>query len=139
MAARAPKQRAPHRRRPLAEKRRLVELTLQPGSSLGAIAREHGVYPNSLRQWKALYLAGKLEAQPQPTSSLDVDAPAASAKFLPVSLIRPVPKQPETRPAARACGNSVVQLVLASGASLSIETNAIDAAFVCALLAELRR
>jgi len=139
MAARAPKQRAPRRRWPPAEKRRLVELTLRPGSSLGAIAREHGVYPNSLRQWKALYVAGKLEAQRQSANSPDIDAPAASATFLPVSLIRPVPKQPATRPVARACGRSVVQLVLASGASLSIETDAIDAAFVCALLAELRR
>jgi transposase-like protein len=92
MAARAPKQRAPRRRWPPAEKRRLVELTLQPGSSLGAIARGHGVYPNSLRQWKALYVAGKLDAQQQLASSPDIDAPAASATFLPVSLIRPVPK-----------------------------------------------
>jgi transposase-like protein len=139
MGARAPKQRAPRRRWPSAEKRRLVELTLRPGSSVAAIARDHGVYPNSLRQWKALYLAGKLEAQPQSTNSPGTDPPAAGTTFLPVSLIRAVPKQPATRLVARACGSSVVELVLVSGASLRIETDAIDAAFVCALLAELRR
>jgi transposase-like protein len=64
MAARkAPEQRAPRRRWPLAEKRRIVELTLGEGASLLAVAREHGVHPNSLGRWKALYRAGKLDAQ----------------------------------------------------------------------------
>jgi hypothetical protein len=36
------------------------------------------------------------------------------------------------------CG-SVVQLVLASGASMRIESGALDATLVCALVAELRR
>jgi transposase-like protein len=44
----APKQRAPRRSWPSAEKRRIVELTLREGASLLAIAREHGVHPNSL-------------------------------------------------------------------------------------------
>lgn len=58
-AAKAPKQRAPYRRWPLAEKRRIVELTLAIGASARAIAREHGLHPNSLCQWRALYRAGK--------------------------------------------------------------------------------
>jgi hypothetical protein len=36
-------------------------------------------------------------------------------------------------------GGSVVHLMLASGESLRIETGALDASLVCALLAELRR
>jgi transposase len=138
MAARAPKQNAPRRHWPPAEKRRFVELTLRPGASLSAIAREHGLYPNSLRQWKALYLAGNLEA----TSAPRMAAPAANATFVPVT-IAPAVRRPQ--PAARsdagagARGSSVLQLVLASGASLRIETDALDAALVCALVAELRR
>ena len=136
--AKAPKQSAPRRRWPPAEKRHLVELTLRAGGSVGAIAREHGVRLNSLYRWKALYRAGKLDAQVQ--SATRVDAQAASATFFPVSIIRAVSRpQPAARPDAGSCGGGVIQLVLASGASLRIETGALDAALVCALVAELRR
>jgi transposase-like protein len=48
MAARVPRPHASHRRWPLAEKRRLVELTLRPGASARAVADEHGVHQNTL-------------------------------------------------------------------------------------------
>jgi len=51
-AARAPRPHAAHRRWPLAERRRLVELTLRPGASARAIADEHGVHQNTLGVWK---------------------------------------------------------------------------------------
>ena len=54
-ATKAPKERTPRRHLPPAEKRRIVELTLGEGASALAIAREHGVHPNSLHQWKTLY------------------------------------------------------------------------------------
>jgi transposase-like protein len=41
--AKAPKQRRPYRRWPISEQRRIVELTLSPGASARAIAREYGV------------------------------------------------------------------------------------------------
>ena len=62
-ATRAPKPRAPRRQWPLAEKRRIVELTLRAGVSVRAIAREQGVHPTSLSHWRTLYRAGKLDAQ----------------------------------------------------------------------------
>jgi transposase-like protein len=137
-AAKTPKERAPRRHWPVAEKRRIVELTLRAGASVGAIAREHGVHPTSLSHWKALYRAGKLDAQAH--AAPRVAAPAASATFVPVSLVRAVRRpQPAAHPVAAACGRSVVQLVLGSGATLRIETGALDAALVCALVAELRR
>jgi transposase-like protein len=135
-AAKAPKQRAPYRRWPLAEKRRIVELTLGAGASARAIAREHGVHPNSLCQWKALYRAGKLDAPAQSASR--VRASAANATFVPVS-IAPAVRRPAARLNAHAGGSGVVQLLLASGDTLRIETGALDAALVCALVAELRR
>ena len=64
-AAKAPKQSAPRRRWPAAEKRRIVELTLSANASIGAIAREHGLNPSSLSLWKRLYRAGRLDAQAQ--------------------------------------------------------------------------
>jgi len=136
-AAKAAGQGAQRRRRQPAEKRRLVELTLRAGASLREIAREHGLHPNSLRAWKALYRAGKLEVPVQSTTR--VETKPASATFVPVSIVpaartpRPISRDSETR------AGGVVQLVFASGASLRIETGALDAALVCALVAELRR
>jgi transposase-like protein len=139
MAAKpTPKQRAPRRSWPPAEKRRIVELTLVEGSSLLAIAREHGVHPNSLGQWKALYRVGKLDAPAKPTAR--VSGPAASATFVPVSVVPEMRRlQPATRSDAAAGRSGIVQLVLASGATLRIETTALDTALVCALVAELQR
>jgi transposase-like protein len=140
-ATELPTQRAARRRWPPAEKRRIVELTLRAGASLGAIAREHGVHATSLNHWKALYRAGRLDAQGK--SAPRVPSPAESAKFVPVNVLPAVRRpQPATHPDAAdaaACRSGIVQLVLASGATLRIETGALDAALVCALVAELRR
>jgi hypothetical protein len=96
------------------------------------------VRPNSLHRWRTLYRAGKLDAQVLATPR--IAGPAASAKFVPVSLVSDVRRsQPASRPDAAACRSGIVQLVLASGATLRIETGALDAALVCALVAELRR
>ena len=69
-ATKAPKERAPHRHWPMAEKRRIVELTLRPGASFVAVAREHGVNPNSLYRWRRLYRAGKLDPPVKSTARL---------------------------------------------------------------------
>jgi len=134
MAAKAERNVTRRRRLPPAEKRRLVELTLRAGASLGEIARKHGLHPNSLREWRALYRAGKLE------STARVGADPAGATFVPVSIV-PTARRPRliACPDSRLGGSGVVQLVLASGASLRIETDALDAALVCAIVAELRR
>jgi transposase-like protein len=134
----APNSGSPRRRWPPAEKRRIVDLTMVAGASIPAIAREHGVHPNCLRSWKALYRAGKLDAQMNPASR--AARPTTSATFFPVSVVPEVRRlQPAARPNSTACGSSIVQLVLTSGATLRIETAALDAALVCALVAELRR
>ena len=136
--AELPKPRAARRRWPVAEKRRIVELTLHAGASIGVIAHEHGVHATSLHHWKALYRAGKLDAQ-VPSASRSSSA-KASATFVPVSI---VPTMRELQSAgyadAGAYGSSVVELMFASGVRLRIETGALDAALVCALVAELRR
>jgi transposase-like protein len=130
-AAKAAKQRAPRRQWPLAQKRRLVELTLRAGASLRAIAREHGIHPNSLRQWKALHRAGKLD-------DMRARSAPASATFVPVSVL-PVLRRSRSASREEAASSGVVQLMLASGASLRIEVASLDAALVSALVGELRR
>jgi transposase-like protein len=137
-ATRAPKERAPRIQWPPAEKRRIVELTMCAGASVPAVAREQNVNPNSLYRWKKLYGAGKLNAQGK--SAPRVAGSAVSATFVPVSLVPAIRSpQPAAQPDAAASRSGIVQLVLASGATLRIETGALDAALVCALVAELRR
>jgi transposase-like protein len=137
-ASKASEQREPRRSWPFSEKRRLVELTMRKGASLRAIAREHGLHPNSLYHWKALYRSGKLDTQGRPAARIAASLP--SATFVPVSLVGSVRAARTFLPAdANARCGSVVQLVLASGASMRIESGALDATLVCALVAELRR
>jgi transposase-like protein len=131
--SKASNQRDPRRRLPLSEKRRIVELTLHDGASLRSVAREQGVNRNSLYQWQALYRAGKLNAERAPRTR----AVAPRATFLPVTLAA---AGREPRPASgTSSASSIVQVMLASGATLRIETGALDSGLICALVAELRQ
>lgn len=132
-ASPARRQRAPRRSWPLSEKRRIVELTLREGASISAIAREQGIHPTSLCHWRTRYHAGELMARPAPRRK--ARASAASAHFLPVTI---APSADRTQPGS-ACVGSTVHMMFASGATLRIETAALDVALVCALVAELAR
>jgi transposase len=48
------------RRRSLAEKRRIVELTLQPEASVALVARAHAVNANQVFWWKRAFERGEL-------------------------------------------------------------------------------
>ena len=57
--AEAPK--APQRRQySIAEKRRIVEESFQPGSSVARVARAHGINANQVFSWRRLYRRGRL-------------------------------------------------------------------------------
>jgi transposase len=47
-------------RRTVAEKRRIVELTLLPGASVARVAQAEGVNSHQVFQWRRAYRAGKL-------------------------------------------------------------------------------
>ena len=47
-------------RRSIAEKRRIVELVMQPGASIARVAGEHGVNANLVHYWRKLYREGRL-------------------------------------------------------------------------------
>jgi len=128
--------REPRRQWSRAEKRRLVELTQRPGASVVAVALEHAMNPNTLYRWKRLYGGGKPDARPK--SSPRVVEPAASATFVPVSLVPAMRPQPVAHPDT-AVRSGIMQLSFASGATLRIETAVLDSAMICALVAELRR
>ena len=62
------------RRRYTAEQKlRLVEQTMQPGMTVSAVAREHGISPSLLFKWRQLMTEGRRVAV-----SVDEDVVAAS-------------------------------------------------------------
>jgi transposase len=52
------------------EKRRIVEATFAPGTSIARVAREHGVNSNQVFQWCYEYRKGILGAHSKPTAKL---------------------------------------------------------------------
>ena len=44
----------------VAEKRRIVELTLEPGASVALVARAHGVNANQVFEWRRAFERGEL-------------------------------------------------------------------------------
>ncbi len=60
------------RRRSVAEKRRIVELTLVPGASVALVARAHGVNANQVFKWRREYERGELPEAASPSFLLPV-------------------------------------------------------------------
>jgi transposase len=113
-------------------KARLVELSLQPGASASAIAREHGINANLLFTWRREFRRAETSA-----------GSTESAVLLPVKVAPPAevmtmatsigPTPPQSRPAPR---NGVIELEFA-GAQLRLR-GAIDEDSLCSVLRALR-
>jgi transposase len=70
-------------RRSVAEKRRIVELTLQPGQSVARVAQAEGVNSHQVFQWRRAYRVGELvEAGERGSSLLPVIVSAAGSAGL---------------------------------------------------------
>jgi transposase len=69
----------PRRLRSIAEKRQIVEETLQPGASVATVARAHEVNANLVFAWRKLYQQGLLEP----------NAAVPTAPLLPVKVTAP--------------------------------------------------
>src|SRR5437868_9193795 len=67
--------RRPRRWRTVSEKRRIAELTLEPGASVALVARAHGVNANQVFKWRRALKRGEL-----------VDPAETSTALLPVTL-----------------------------------------------------
>jgi len=58
---------------PVAEKRRIVELTLEPGASVALVARSNGLNSNQVFAWRRAFERGELsESSPAATALLPV-------------------------------------------------------------------
>jgi transposase len=56
--------------RSVSEKRRIVELTLEPGSSVALVARAHGVNANQVFAWRRAFRSGELAEPASPATAL---------------------------------------------------------------------
>src|ERR1039458_3816172 len=57
-------------RRPVAEKRRIVELSFEPGMSVAGVAQEEGINANQIFTWRREYRNGELVEPEQTAASL---------------------------------------------------------------------
>lgn len=66
----------------IAEKRRIVEKTLEPGASVARVAQQHAVNANQLFSWRKKYREGELgESQPSNLLSVTVsDIPLSQSR-----------------------------------------------------------
>jgi transposase len=71
-AEQAGAERRVRQRRSVAEKRRIVELTLVAGASVSLVARAHGVNANQVFKWRREYERGELPQPALPSSLLPV-------------------------------------------------------------------
>jgi transposase len=116
----------PRRRRSAAERKRVVEETLEPGASVAKVALRHGVNANQVFQWRRLYRDGKLGT-----------APANAIKLLPVSVSEdePLPMSEPVPVAPPSAG--AIHIELPGEIRISLE-GSVDPAIVRAVLKSLR-
>ena len=112
----------------VAEKRRIVELTLEPGASVAGVVQSEGVNANQVFAWRRLYRAGKLS-----------DGEAPSTALLPVVVshqgeIEEAP--PKEQPQAAVCGS--IHIEFPGRALISVESGA-DARLLRTVLESLRK
>jgi len=116
--------RSGRRRRSAEERRRIVEETLEAGSSVARVARRHGINANQVFQWRRLYRSGALGG-----------TPAGELKLLPVSISEEVSLAKPVEPQPVRTG--AIHVELPGRALISLEGD-LDPAVVRAVLESLR-
>jgi transposase len=116
--------------RSVTEKRRIAELTFEPGASVALVARAHGVNANQVFKWRRELKRGEL-----------VEPAAGSAALLPVSLSTPSEMANEiVEPGAReqTTAGGAIHIEFPGRAMISVESGA-DAALLRSILESLNK
>ena len=121
-------------RRSIAEKRRIVELAMQPGASIARVAREHGVNANMVHYWRNLYRQGRLGEKPIDSVRLLPVSVKESPATAVVESVTKLSSTPELRPATGP-GNIYIEF---PKIHLRIDSGA-DAALLRVVLETLQR
>jgi transposase len=96
-------QQATRRRRSVDEKRRIVEETLEAGTSVARVARRHAVNANQVFYWRKKYREGRL-------------GKSRSGNLLPVRVSDiPLRKSGQTRCVSARCASGAMEIKLPKG------------------------
>ncbi|MFZ1015618.1 MAG: transposase [Terracidiphilus sp.] len=119
----------PRRWRTVSEKRRIAELTLEPGASVALVSRAQGVNANQVFKWRRALKRGEL------------NEPTGSAALLPVMLSAPrvtvdAPCQVDAREESAPGGS--IHIEFPGKATISIERGA-DSSLLRAILESMRK
>ena len=121
--------------RTVAEKRRIVELTLQPGASVAKVAQAEGVNSHQVFDWRRAYLKGKLDPKGQkPAALLPVVLSPADASA--VSVDAAVTERSSIQPMAVMPGGAI-HIEMSGRVKIRVESG-VDAALLRAVLESLR-
>ena len=120
--------------RTVAEKRRIVESTFQPGTSVTKTAKAEGVNSHQVFDWRRAYLKGKLEPKGQRSSALlPVVLSPAEASAVPVDTA--VTEKSSIQPMAVLPGGAI-HIELSGSVKIRVESG-VDAALLRAVLESL--
>jgi len=114
------------RRRSGAERRLIVEETLELGTSVARVAQKHGVNANQVFQWRRLYRDGHLGVVPQ-----------GGIKLLPVRVVDDDEAVKPARIAASPVSAGAIHIELPGEVRISFE-GSVDPVTVRAVLQSLR-
>lgn len=115
---------SPRHRRSQAEKRALVEMAMQPGTSVSEVAECFGIKASQIYGWRRQLLAGELSE------------PDMAPAFVRVELAADSPPTPSV--AASYAGNSAIVIAFPSGVQMRVD-GAADPATLTLILETLNR
>ena len=116
--------------RTVSEKRRIAELTFEPGASVALVARAHGVNANQVFKWRRALTRGELS-----------EASAASTSLLPVVVAAPSKAASATDEAdakERSVPDGSIHIEFPGRAMISVEHGA-DPSLLRSILESLRK
>ena len=118
-------------RRTVQEKRRIVELTLQPGMSVARVAQAEGVNSHQVFQWRRAYRLGELADSGERSSAL---LPVVISSCDSEAAVDSLKAAREKRPAS----SGGIRVELPNGATVSAERG-VDPATLRVVLESLRK
>ncbi len=114
--------------RSVAEKRRIVELTLEPGASVAEVARARGVNANQVFKWRREFARGEL-----------VEPAVRSTALLPVTVSASFAAAThETAAQEQTATSGAIHIEFPGRAMISVESGA-DPALLRSILESLRK
>ena len=122
--------------RSVAEKRRIVELTLQPGASVAKVAQAEGVNSHQVFDWRRAYLKGKLEPKGQKSAALLPVVLSSSAEASAVTVDAASIEKSSIKPMAAMPGGAI-HIDLSGRVKIHVENGA-DAVLLRTVLESLR-